>query len=113
MKHVLNLNRVSNSNMTQYFQEQVFDVADLNLTEQNPLVKTNSYNDMQRKVSTSKPQTSTNHMKVEDRLHLYKEKYNKDIALRKHQQYNKEISSVKKPSINPISRKIVDNMNVK
>jgi len=51
-------------------------------------------------------------MKIEDRLHLYREKHNKDIAILKHQQYNKEISSVKKPNINEISRKIAESMNV-
>ena len=50
--------------------------------------------------------------RVEDRLQLYKEKYQKEIMYRKRELLNEEQSAISNPRLNAISERIVANMNV-
>eukprot|EP00826_Nyctotherus_ovalis_P043882 TRINITY_DN4681_c0_g1_i1.p1 TRINITY_DN4681_c0_g1~~TRINITY_DN4681_c0_g1_i1.p1 ORF type:complete len:120 (+),score=22.57 TRINITY_DN4681_c0_g1_i1:71-430(+) len=100
----------------QYNQETLFNVADLNLTEQKPLAWINSYRNTHSTASRNAQSTiklqTTRPVKVEDRLCQYKQNYNKNIVLKKHQLHNKELSTLRKPSINAVSQCLVQNMNV-
>lgn len=51
-------------------------------------------------------------MKVEDRLQKYKENYERNTLIRKHEEYNKEACLIQNLQINPLSRAIASNMNV-